>query len=60
MVLENQAVEMKDQAADTPADVNDEEQEGPFGEIDPEKPKKKKVTFSTAEPEHMSQKMISR
>ena len=52
---------MKDQAADnTPVGVNDEEQEGPFGENDPEKPKKKKVTFSTSEPEHMSQKMVAR
>lgn len=53
MVLENNAVEMKDRAAETPH-AHDEEKEGPFGANDLEKPKKKKVSFSTAEPEHMS------
>lgn len=59
MVVENHAVEMKDRAAETPAD-NEAEQEGPFSNNESEKPKKKKVSFSTSEPEHMSQKLLSR
>ena len=62
-------IEVEDRESETPQILDDEEKAGPFKSISsddidkPEKPEKltkKKVTFSETEPEHMSQKILSR
>ena len=61
-------IDVEDRESETPQILyDDEEKAGPFISSDdiekPEKPEKltkKKVTFPEAEPEHMSQKILSR